>query len=255
MLNGYVEDIKGFANQMEDLMSILSQASSPVGPHYAAIQPTRCCSFKAAAEKSFVRTCDAPNLPQPNGPLMMQRRPNYPGYINNDFLPSSGWQPQPHCSFNYPCENNQYVFNTAPWSQRLPETRNNCDKFGQFRQPAPEEKNVRPPFVQYPPECFTDDDLDGFQHGIRNQQYNHLEELTMMTEFSFCTQTVLPETPSQQRHFPEHLGRRTPTYKQDTYARDSSNDEKARQRKDDGLWGGAPSKSREFRKMNPNQSH
>jgi len=226
MLNGYVEDTKGFANQIADVMTILAQVSSPVGVHHPAIQVARCCASRAA-ERSFVTTCDAPNLQQTNGHLWMQRQPSYTtGYTNSDLLSSYGLQPQPQCSINYPCESNQYVFNSASWSPRFPDEQNNYDDFGQHRQPASEEEQAGAEFLPYAPDCFTDDDLEEFHNGRRNP-YNHLEELTMMTEVSFCAQTVLPETSVQQRHFPEHFGRATPLYKQDTFDHDLTNAQKS----------------------------
>lgn len=237
MLNGYVEDIKGFANQMEDLMSILSQASAPLGAHHPAIQIARCCGSRAC-ERSFVRTCGEPNLQQNNANHKIHRRSRYtPECTNNDLLSSYGWQPQSRCSLNYPCENNRYVLNSAMWSPRYTDERKHYDDYSQGQQRASEEEKRRAPYISCSPDCFTDDDLDEF--GRRNL-YNHLEELAMMTEVSFCAQKVLPETPVQQRHFTEHFGRATPTRNPDSFGHEHTYAQKAQQQNDDGLWGPAP---------------
>jgi len=199
-------------------MSILSQASSPVGPHHTAIQTARYCSHIPAVG-SFVRTCHAPCVQQVDGPCLMQRCKSCTrGYTNCDFLPQRGWQPQRQCSFKYPYESNQHVFNTAPSNSCLPEYRNNYDEFYKHEQGFPKEK-LNAPFV-HPPECFTDDDLGDFQDG-RGSRYNQLlEELTMRTEVSFCTQTVLPEIPPQSRNFTKLFDRRPPTHEQDRFSGD-----------------------------------
>lgn len=236
ILNCYVADVKGFANQMEDLMSILSQTSSPVGPQHAAIQAARCCSHRLP-ERSSVRTCHTPFVPQVDGPCLITRGQDCTtGYTNWDKLSQYGWQPQHHRSFNYPCKSNQYVFDMASLSSSLPEYVNNYDQFYKHRQAFPKVKKVNAPFVSYPPKFFTNCDLDEFQNGRWNRYDHHLEELTMRTEVSFCAQTMPPEIPPQRRHFTDLLDWRAPTYKQESFGRDFYNVKAWR--KDDGLIGG-----------------
>lgn len=236
-------------------MSILSQTSSPVGSHHTAIQAPKCCGHRAP-ERSCIRTCEIPNLPQTGGPLWMQRQSNYTsGCTSSEFMTPCGLQQPPQCSFNHPCENNQYVFNTTSWSPSFRDEQKNYHEFTQLRQSRPEMEKISTPYNLYPPDCFTDDDLDEFHNGRRNP-YNNLEELTMMTEVSYCTQTVGHEAPPQQRSFPEHIGRRTTTFKQDTFGRDHTYIEKPRQQNDDGLWARVPVHcGRDVLKTNPNQSH
>jgi len=160
MLNGYVEDSEGFANQMEDLMSILSQTSSPVGNDHVAIQAPRCCSHRAAG-RSCMRPCEAPNLPQSGGPMYMERRPNYAaGYPNSEWMSPYGWQQPPQCSFNYPSENN-YVFNSAPWSIGFRDEHKNYEELGQPRQFRPEDAFGRDQCYHEKPQQLKDDGLWG----------------------------------------------------------------------------------------------
>jgi len=233
ILNRYVADVKGFSNQMEDLMSILSQTSSPVGPQHTAIQAARCCT-RRLAERSYVRTCQTPCVPQMDGPCLMHRGQDCT-YTEWDNLSQYGWQPQNQCSFNCPCKSNQCVFNMAQLSPSLPEYRNNYDQFQYHPQAIPKVKEVNVPFVPYPPKYSTDCSLDDYQNGRRNRYDHHLEELPMRTEVSFCAETLSPEIPPQRRHFTELLDRRAPTYKQESFDRDFYNVKG--KRKDDGLIG------------------